>query len=228
MDCQIVPVEQGSDEWLALRRCRVTASRLGDVMAKPTTGRYKKYRREKVLELLGHEAVEETPEWFAHGREQEPRAIAAYEWKFNIETEHNVFMISDKYDWLGASPDMLHIVEDTGKFAPPSRKYSDGIEIKCRKLYKNYRMHIQMAKHFEGSTRAAAPANRHQIQGNMMLSGGDRWGLVNYYEGKGPNDEPKRLIHRVWIPRDEKLISDMEVRSLEFMKEVYEIAGLEK
>ena len=54
MDCRIVKVEQGSDEWLALRRSRVTASRLADVMAKPDTKRYQKYRREKVLELLGN------------------------------------------------------------------------------------------------------------------------------------------------------------------------------
>jgi len=226
VDCKVVHVPQQSDEWFALRRCRITASRLGDVMAGKKTDRYRRYRREKVLELLGHEAVEENPEWFAHGREQEPRAIAAYEWKFNVDTEHDVFMISDKYDWLGASPDMLHIAADSNP--DNDDEYNDGAEIKCRKLYKNYRLHIQMAKQFEGSIKAAAAANRHQIQGNIMISGFDRWGLVNYYEGKGPNGEPKRLIHRVWIPRDEKLISDMEVRSLELMKEVYEIAGLDK
>ena len=54
MDCKIIKVEQGSDEWLALRRSRITASRLADVMADPKTKRYQQYRREKVLELLGN------------------------------------------------------------------------------------------------------------------------------------------------------------------------------
>jgi hypothetical protein len=61
MDCRIVEVQQGSDEWLDLRRTRITCSRLADVMAKKDTKRYIKYREEKVKELLGHKGVEETP-----------------------------------------------------------------------------------------------------------------------------------------------------------------------
>ena len=108
MDCRIIKVKQGSDEWLELRRTRITVSRLADVMAKKDTKRYTKYRSEKIKELNGHKGVEETPEWAAHGKENEPRALAAYEYKFEVEVEHNVFLISNKYDWLSCSPDLFH------------------------------------------------------------------------------------------------------------------------
>ena len=71
MDCEIVRVDQHSDDWFALRRGRITASRVADVVARPDTLRYQKYQREIVLELLGHEFVEEEGHWFEHGREQE-------------------------------------------------------------------------------------------------------------------------------------------------------------
>lgn len=216
MNCTMVKVEQGSEEWHALRRCRLTASRLGDVMAKPTTKRYQQYQREKVLELLGHVGVEENPEWFDHGRALEPRALSAYEWKYDVELDHNVFLISKKYDWLAASPDLMMLPD-----------YDAGGEIKCRALYKNYRQHVLNAKQYEGTGRAAAPENRHQVQGAMMVTGLKEWWYINYYEGVDLNGAPVRRIHRVAIPRDDALISDMETRCLEFMRECYELAGME-
>lgn len=216
MDCQIVKVKPNTEQWDALRRCRITCSRLGDVMAKPTTKRYKQYQKELVLELLGHVAVEENPEWFAHGREMEPRAIAAYEFKTGVDVDHDVFLIHKDYDWLSCSPDGLTLPD-----------YEDGLEFKCRRLYKNYRHYAQLCRHFEGKTNACPPENRHQVQGAMMVTGQDRWGYVNYYEGQDLDGKQLRKLSHVWIPRDEKLISDMEVRCLEFIKEVYELAGVE-
>lgn len=217
MDCEIVKVEQNSDDWNALRRARITASRVADVVARPDTKRYRQYQREMVLELLGHEFTEEDAHWFAHGREQEPRALAAYERKFDQIVEHNVFLISKKYDWLACSPDGIHDPD-----------YDDGIEIKCRNLYKNYRMHVQMAKHFEGSPKAAESLYRWQIQTAMLVTGLKRWGFVNYYEGEDYDGLPIRKLHRVWIPRDEAMINKIELACLDFMKQCYEIAGEER
>lgn len=213
MDCKIIKVKQGSDEWLALRRCRITASRLADVMAKPTTKRYKGYLQEKVLELLGHEAVEKDPHWAMHGKEMEPRAIAAYEWKFGTEIDHDVFCISQKYDWLACSPDGL-------------TTESEYVEFKCRSLYKNYRLHVQMAKHFDGTTKAIAAEERHQVQAGMMVTGAPYWVCSSYYEGPDVNGQQQRKIHRVKVPRDESLISSMEIRCQEFMMEAYKTAEL--
>ena len=224
MDCRIVRVEQGSDEWLALRRSRITASRLGDVMAGKDTKRYKKYQREKVLELLGNENVEEAPEWARHGRENEPKAIAGYEWKYGVDVEHNVFLISKKYDWLGASPDMLHIMEQEEE--TDEDEYDDGGEIKCRALFKNYKEVRDQAERYKGMKMSVPACDRHQIQGNMWVTGWNRWWYVNYYIGDDLEGGITQKIHRVAYARDQKLIDAMEVRCLEFMKECYERAQL--
>lgn len=215
MDFRIVDVEQGSDEWLDLRRTRITCSRLADVMAKKTTKRYIKYREEKVKELLGHKGVEETPEWATHGKENEPRALAAYEYQHEIEVAHDLFLISNEYDWLSCSPDLLHLPD-----------YDEGGEIKCRALYKNYRKYRQLATDQQGSTNACPPENRHQVQGAMWITGLPRWGFINYYIGSDLEGGMTQKLHHVWIPRDQRLIDLMEVRCLEFMTECYERAGL--
>lgn len=184
-------------------------------MAKPTTKRYQQYQREKIREMLGHRHVEETPEWAQHGKQHEGRAIGAYEWKFELDVEHDVFLISDKYDWLGGSPDGLHLPD-----------YDEGLEVKCRALYKNYRKFRAMAEKFEGTIRACPAENRHQVQGNMMLTGFDRWRLVNYYIGSDLEGGMTQKLHATWIPRDQKLIDQMEERCKSFIAECYEEAGL--
>lgn len=215
MDCRIIEVEQGSEEWLDLRRTRITCSRLADVMAKKDTKRYQKYREEKVKELCGHKGVEETPEWAAHGKENEPRALAAYEFQHEIEVAHDLFLISEKYDWLSCSPDLLHLPH-----------YDDGGEIKCRELFKNYKKYRDLAIEKQGTTNACPAESRHQVQGAMWITGLQRWGFVNYYIGSDLQGGMAQKLHRVWIPRNQKLIDMMEVRCLEFMNECYERAGL--
>lgn len=215
MDCRVISVEQGTDEWLDLRRCRITASRLGDVMAKPDTKRYEEYRQEIVLELLGNTHVEKSPEWARHGRENEPRALAGYEWKYGLDVAHDLFLISNKYDWLAASPDFLHLPN-----------YEAGGEVKCRALYKNYRKARAEAEKFAGSVRAAPASDRRQVQGAMWLTGFSHWWYVNYYIGDDLDGGMTQKIHRIQIPRDQKMIDDMEMRCLKFMRECYEMAGL--
>ena len=216
MDCRIITVEQGSDEWLDLRRNRITCSRLADVMAKPTTKRYQQYQREKIKEMLGYrEQQEQTPQWAQHGKEHEPRAMGAYEWKFELDIEHDVFLVSDEHDWLAGSPDLLHLPN-----------YDEGGEIKCRALYKNYRKYKALAERYEGTTKACPAENRHQVQGFMMLTGFPRWGFINYYIGSNLEGGMAQKLHRVWIPRDDKLIAAMKERAEIFIAECYEEAGL--
>lgn len=215
MDCRVLQVEQGSEEWLELRRTRITCSRLADVMAKKDTKRYTKYRNEKVKELLGHKHVEDTPEWAHHGKENEGRALAAYEFQMEEEVAHDIFLISDKYDWLSCSPDLLVLPD-----------YNDGGEVKCRALYKNYRKYRQLAHDNQGSTNACPPENRHQVQGAMWVTGKNRWGFINYYIGSDLEGGLAQKLHHVWIPRDQRLIDLMEIRCLEFMTECYELAGM--
>lgn len=215
MDCRIIEVEQGSDEWLDLRRTRITCSRLADMMAGKDTKRYKQYLEEKTKELLGYKGVEETPEWAQHGKENEGRALAAYEHQQEVEVEHNLFLISNKYDWLSCSPDLIHLPD-----------HDDGGEIKCRALFKNYKKYRDKAKELEGTSNACPAANRHQVQGAMWVTGLPRWGFINYYIGSDLEGGMAQKLHHIWIPRNQSLINLMEVRGLEFMKEAYERAGL--
>jgi hypothetical protein len=218
MDCRIIRVEQGSDDWLDLRRTRITCSRLADVMAGKDTKRYIRYLDEKSKELCGHKGVEETPQWAEHGKENEGRAMAAYEHRYELEVEHNVFLISEKYDWLSCSPDLFHLPE-----------FDEGGEIKCRALFKNYIKERQWCHDHEGMTSACPAPNRHQVQGAMWVTGFTRWAFINYYIGKIPESMgggTAQKIDRVWIPRDTGLIKLMEARCIEFMTEAYEKAGL--
>jgi len=215
VDCRIVRVEQGTDEWLDLRRTRITASRLADVCAKKDSKRYLQYRDEKVKELLGHKQVEETPEWANHGKENEPQALAGYEYIWDVAVDHNLFLIHNEYDWLSASPDLMHLPD-----------YDEGGEIKCRALYKNYRKEVKEAHRHKGTIRCCPAANRHQVQGTMWITGFNFWWFINYYIGSDLKGGQAQKIHRVAVPRDQELINLMEVRCLEFMKDVYERAGL--
>lgn len=238
MDCQVIKVEQGTDEWDALRRCRITASRVGDVMSKPVqkkdengtklfdkdgkpimvrTKRFQEYRQQKILELLGHVAAEESPEWYQHGREQEPIALQRYEFKYGVETDHDVFLIHKEHQWLSCSPDALEI---------ENGEYVRGNELKCRKLYKNYREAIQRVKKYADTDRKKCidPGYRWQVQTSMLITGWDQWLYTNYYQN--PDNPAEWRMGRVPIPRDQKLIDQIEITCMEFMLDCYEAAGL--
>jgi hypothetical protein len=215
MECRIIEVEQGSDEWLDLRRKRITASCLKKVMAGKDTKTYKKYRAEKIQELLGNKNVEETPEWAQHGKANEPQAMAAYTWQNQVDIEHNVFLIHKEYDWLAASPDFLHL---------PG--YPEGGEIKCRQLYNTYRKHVQTAELYKGLKTCIPACDRAQVQGAMWLTGFKFWWYVNHYIGSDLEGGTAHKTHRIAVPRDQDLIDKMEERCLEFMAECYREAGL--
>ena len=238
---KVVEVEPGSDDWDALRRGRITASRIGDVMspkmqAKDADGeklfdadgepvmvhtkRFLEYQREIVLELLGHTEVDKTPEWYQHGREMEPRGLDRYAWKYGDQLERNVLLIHKDYDWLSCSPDSLVV---------KGGKYVDGVEMKSRKLYKNYRAAIRRTKKFAEKgqmAQAIEPGYRWQVQASMLITGWDRWFYTNYYEDNDVNSQEygEWRIGRCAIPRDQGLIDKIEERALLFMTECYRLA----
>ena len=156
MECHSVTVEQRSDEWDALRRCRITASRLGDVMAGKETKRYREYQREIVMEMLGKEYINEDKPWFEHGKRLEPLALGDYQFKFGQALRNNVFLIHHKYDWLSATPDFMTI------------KLDEGGEIKCRALYSTYRDIVSKCIKNSKDGKSIPPSSeRFQIQGAL-------------------------------------------------------------
>lgn len=203
MDCEVIQVEPRSDQHWALRRCRITASRLGIVMSKPTTKGYQKLQRQLALELAGAEFAEDDGPWFEHGRSTEPRAIGAAKWKYHWDDfTNNVFLIHHKYDWFGCSPDGL------------INNLTEGAEFKCRWIYAQY----QRAR-----DKGLEPAHRFQLNGAMWITGFLSWWYLNYYEHKKTG---VRKLCRILVPRDDALIEQMEARCIIFMDEVYKLAGL--
>lgn len=188
---------------------------MADVMAGKETKRYKQYLQEKIKELCGHKAVEENPAWASHGKENEPRALTAYEYKYEVEVEHNLFLISLKYDWLSCSPDLMELPD-----------YLEGGEIKCRALFKNYRKFRNLAEANKGTIKSCSASDRYQVMTAMWLTGFKYWWYVNFYIGPDLAGGMAQKIHRVAIPRDDTMIEKMEERCLTFMTEAYQGAGL--
>lgn len=115
-------VEQGSDEWRALRLGHVTASSIADVMAKGKSGEAitrKKYKIKLLAERLtgaGQDFYTNAAmEW---GVEQEQFARMAYEVAENILVDKTGFWPHPTMAWVGVSPDGL--VDNDGL-----------VEIKC-------------------------------------------------------------------------------------------------
>jgi putative phage-type endonuclease len=101
-------MEQGTQEWHEARLGRVTASRIADVMMKPTTAGFQNYRSQLVCERLTGQPTETfTSAAMQHGTETEPQARAMY----TLTTGHSVdevgFVPHPLIDMAGASPDGL-------------------------------------------------------------------------------------------------------------------------
>lgn len=113
---------QGSEEWLAARLGKVTASRMADVMAKTKSGwgaGRANYMAELICErLTGSQADRFTNAAMQHGTETEPQARVAYEFMTGNAVAEIAFVDHPTIGMSGASPDGL--VGDDGL-----------IEIKC-------------------------------------------------------------------------------------------------
>ncbi len=202
----MVEVEQGSDRWRELRRGRITASRMGDVIAGKKTKRYEEYRQQIALELLGYEEEEESAPWFEHGKAMEPYARGAYQWRYNVNLTPNVFFIHPKYDWLGASPDGVRV--DT---------FDDPVEIKCRAKLSTYLAKVDA----ERRTGKIEAVYRPQVQAQMWVMGCLSIKFINYYHDA---EQQIRKLHMTVVHRDDNYIAKLEERSLEFMLECYQLA----
>lgn len=117
----IKDIEQGTQEWHDLRRCKVTGTKLADVMGTPLA------RLKLIAELIAEEGTEQskiirpTLE-MERGTAEEIFAIKKYQKKSLKKIEKICMCISDDFDWFGYSPD--------GLIKDKSAKYSEGIEVK--------------------------------------------------------------------------------------------------
>lgn len=100
---------QGTEEWHRARLGKVTASRISDVMLKPTTAGYQNYMAQLICERLTGEPTETYQSAaMLHGTETEPQARAMYELATGLDVQEVGFIEYPKSDAMaGASPDGL-------------------------------------------------------------------------------------------------------------------------
>ncbi len=100
--------DQGTQEWLEMRRGKLTASRMSDAMAGKETAGRKNYIAQLVAErLTGQIAESFTNAAMAHGTEFEPIARAEYEIMTGRDVNLIDFVNHPELEWCGASPDGL-------------------------------------------------------------------------------------------------------------------------
>lgn len=103
---KVLQFEQGSTEWHEARRCRVTGTKLKDVMGTVSA------RTGLIAELISEEGTEQSKilkptDAMQRGTDEEVFAIKAFEERTGKKCYQIGIGISDEFDWLGHSPDSL-------------------------------------------------------------------------------------------------------------------------
>ena len=191
-------IEQGTVEWHELRRGKVTASRVADIMAKTKTG-VSASRGNYLIELalqrvtgkIEESYINDAMQW---GIDNESSARIAYEVTTNNFVDKIAFVEHPTIDNFGCSPDGLVI--------------NDGlVEIKCP----NSATHWSYIK--DGK---APPKYMLQIQTQLACTG-RKWCDFVSYDPRMP-ERSQLLIVRVM--RDEELIQTLEAEVRKFLEEV--------
>ncbi|MBI1493436.1 lambda exonuclease family protein [Halocynthiibacter styelae] len=100
--------EQRTDEWHTARLGKVTASKVSDVMMKPTTAGFQNYKTDLILErLTGNPTEGFTSAAMEWGTVTEPQARAFYELSTGNEVQEVGFINHPTLEMAGASPDGL-------------------------------------------------------------------------------------------------------------------------
>lgn len=197
----IKDIEQGTAEWLELRKGYITASRFKDVLAKGRNGAPSKTRQSYMYQLAAEIMSGEIEESYTNsymewGTEQEPHARELYELSNGLEVEEVTFIKLGDHR-IGASPDGL--VGDSG-----------GLEIKCPKS----------STQIETILKGELPSQYvSQVQGCLWVSGREWWDFVSF----DPRIKGKSSYFEKRIYRDDKYIADLEAKVFEFETELMEL-----
>lgn len=201
-------IEQRSEEWYALRRGKVTASRIADVVATIKSGGYGASRATYMAQLIAERLTGETQDSYVsaamqNGIDTEPEARAAYEFRTDAEVAEAGFVDHPSIPMSGASPDGY--VGDDGL-----------VEIKCPNT----------ATHIDTLLTGKVPAKYIDQMQWQMACAGRAWCDFVSYDPRMP--EPMRL----WIKRVECSVTRIQYLEKEvsmFLAELDEkVAGLSK
>ena len=188
-------IEQGTDEWHALRLGKVTASQIVNVMMKPDAAGFQNYRAQLVCERLTGRATEtfKSPA-MQHGNDTEPQARAMYAMTTGNMVEQVAFIDHPLIAMAGCSPDGL--VGELGM-----------IEVKCPQPTEHIRTVLG------GSIKRPYAL---QMQWQMACTGREWCDFVSFC----PDLPDELALHVERVAIDHDAIRDMEKAVAEFLAEV--------
>lgn len=201
-------IEQGTPEWHELRKGKVTASRVADILAKTKTGASTS-RRNYLIELaLQHATGRIEPSYtndaMAWGHANESEARVAYEVATGNFVDQVAFIDHPFIPHFGCSPDGL--VGDKGL-----------VEIKCP---------ANSAVHWE-YVKSGKPPQKYiiQMQSQLCVTGRDWCDFVSF----DPRMPERSQLLVVRIDRDPAFIQEIEKEveafNVEVIKEYFEMKG---
>jgi len=190
-------IEQGSEEWFAMRLGIPTASRFKDLLAGGKGLTRQAYMIQLAAEMLtGQKEESYSSNAMQWGTETEPLARNAYEFISSVEVEQ-VTMVTN--DIAGYSPDGL--VGNNGL-----------LEIKCPKT----------TTHIETVLSGKMPTGHiPQVQGGLWIAEREWLDFVSY-DPRIPTD---KSFFSVRVYRDEDYIKKLESEVIRFRDELFEIVN---
>lgn len=117
---KVTKIQQNTDEWLEVRKGKITGSKLGDILSKRTSTGRKLGFYELIADRLAIVEPIENP--MDRGHRLEDEALNLFTEETGIELEKGLFCISDENPNMAVSPDGLVKVGD---------KYPIAVEVKC-------------------------------------------------------------------------------------------------
>ena len=193
-----IAVQQGTPEWLELRRGKVTASRVADILAKTKTGPSAS-RQNYLIELALQRTTKTIEPSYTNaamewGTATEPQARVAYEVNTHNFVDQVPFIDHPTIKGFGCSPDGL-----VG---------ADGLlEIKCP----------NSATHWE-YFKSKEPPKKYfiQMQAQMAVTGA-KWCDFVSFDPRMPERSQLLIVN---VPRDPEFILYMEAEIKQFLEEV--------
>lgn len=191
-------IVQGTEAWFRCRAGKVTASRVADVIAKTKTGPSAS-RANYLAELLCERLTGACEQGFTNaamqwGKDQEPFARQAYEFRKGVEVYEVGFVDHPEIAMSGASPDGY--VGDDGL-----------IEIKCPNT----------ATHLDTLLNGGVPGKYlTQIQWQLACTGRAWCDFVSF----DPRLPAELQLHIERVPRDVSMILDLEGEVAGFIREL--------